>query len=100
MRKILASFFIVTVPFTVFAESPLWQDVKESSIVARGQREVVPKTYRTVRLNPDAMGRLLASAPMEFSVAAKNTHVIIALPKADGTMARFEITESPMVSPK
>ena len=99
MRTILASLILAAVPFSAFAESPLWQDVKESSIVVSGRREAPPKFYRTMRLNTEAMERLLASAPMEFSAAAKNTHVIITLPKSDGTMARFEIVESPMLAP-
>lgn len=46
------------------------------------------------------MAQLLAGAPMEFTDAAKTTHVIVALPKSDGSLTRFEITESPMVSPQ
>ncbi|HEX4641433.1 MAG TPA: hypothetical protein VH252_08610, partial [Chthoniobacterales bacterium] len=100
MRTLLLSLAGFAVPLIALAEAPLWQDVKESSIAASAPREIVPKTYRTVRLNTEAMSRLLAGAPMEFSAAAKTTHVIITLPKSDGTLARFEITESPMVSPQ
>jgi len=100
MRNLFAFLFVVVAPFSSFAQPALWQDVKESSIASTGPREVVPRVYRTLRLDGAAMGELLGSAPMEFTVAAKSTHVIITIPKSDGTLARFEITESPILSPQ
>ncbi|HKP05046.1 MAG TPA: zinc-dependent metalloprotease family protein [Chthoniobacterales bacterium] len=100
MRKLIASFLIVFVPIGAFAQSALWQDVRESEIATKRPSQVLPQRYRTLRLNTVAMAQLLNSAPMEFSDAAKTRHVIITLPKADGGFWRFEITESPMVSPQ
>ena len=92
--------FVVTVPVSAFAESPLWQDVKESFIAAAsGQRAVVPKNYRTLRLNTDAMSQLLAGAPMEFTEAAANGAVLMTIPMPDGSLARFRIQESPISAP-
>ena len=74
----------------------IWQDVRESSIAVMGERQIVPKAYRTVRLNKDALTQVLSRAPLEFTAAAKGAKVIITLPKPDGTFVRFRIEESPI----
>ena len=76
----------------------IWQDVKESSIAAAGERTVVPTLYRTVRANKEALVGLLSRAPLEFTPAAASSAVELLVPRPDGTMARFRIVESPMIS--
>lgn len=78
----------------------LWREVKESSVALRGERQVLPKAYRTLQLNRDALAQILSRAPLEFTEAAGNANVVITLPKPDGTFARFRIQESPILSPK
>ena len=80
------------------AEQPLWHDVKESSIAVAGERTVVPAFYRTLRANKDALTQVLSRTPLEFTPAAASNAVEIVLPKPDGTMERFRIVESPMIS--
>ena len=75
----------------------IWEDVAESSIPNRGQRGVMPRAYRILRLNKDALRALLADAPMEFTREANAAPVTISLPMPDGTFGRFKVVESPMM---
>lgn len=45
----------------------LWADVDESSLSVKGQREVVPTAYRTLRLNRDVLRGLIEQAPLAFT---------------------------------
>ena len=77
----------------------LWVDVKESSMAVIGERQIVPKSYRAVRLNNAALMQVLAQAPMEFTDAARASRAVITLPMPNGTFARFRIQESPISLP-
>jgi hypothetical protein len=78
----------------------LWQDVKESSIaVSGGARQIVPRSYRTVRLNKEAMTQLLAQAPMEFTQAASENQTVMTIPMPNRIFARFRIQQSPITLP-
>jgi hypothetical protein len=77
----------------------LWQDVAEASIPAWGERKLIPRAYRTLRLDLDGMRGLLAKAPMEFTERAKESPVTVLLPLPDGTMGRFKAVESPITRP-
>jgi hypothetical protein len=72
----------------------LWQDIKETEIAARGERQIVPDKYRTLRLNVDGMRALLAAAPEEFSDAARSRELIVTLPMPDGSFQRFRMEHS------
>ncbi len=76
-----------------------WREVTESSIVSRGRRVIVPEVYRTLRLNRDALGQVLALAPLEFTAAARSREVLLSVPLPDGTRSRFRIEESPVMEP-
>ncbi len=78
----------------------VWQDVDESSIQARGERQIVPEKYRAVRLDEQTVREFLADAPLEFSEAAKTREAIFSLPLPDGTFSRFRIVESPIMHPE
>ena len=75
----------------------LWRPVDEASIRTTGRRLLVPAKYRTVSLNQQALTELLASAPMEFTRAARENPPIIELPMPDGKLARFTFEESPIM---
>src|SRR5690606_15866199 len=75
------------------ADPPLWTDVDEADIALRGERRIVPDSYRTLSLNVDALHAILATAPMEFSEAAKSDVAEIFLPLPDGSMARIGFVE-------
>ena len=74
------------------SEDGLWR-VRERS---NTRVEAGPRFYLT--LNELMQQRLLKQAPMEFTQAANRTQVIMKLPMADGTFARFRIEESPVLA--
>ncbi|NLF64966.1 MAG: DUF11 domain-containing protein [Chloroflexi bacterium] len=82
------------------ADPPLWTDVDEADVALRGERRIVPDSYRTLSLNVDALHAILATAPMEFSEAAKSDVAEIFLPLPDGSMARIGFVESPVMEPE
>ena len=94
-----ALFLLLARPLGGSADPTIWQDVKPDSIVVRAPRRIIPRTYRTVCLDFVALRQLLAKAPMEFTVAAKKSAVVLALPMPNGTWARFRMQESPISAP-
>jgi hypothetical protein len=82
----------------------LWQDIDEAALMAapeiQQQRQIVPTVYRTVQLDQKSFKRRLATAPMEFTEAAKATPLVMTLPLPDGTFAQFRLQESPMMEPE
>lgn len=101
MRKLSAIFFLaVLLPVVAFAQAVLWQDVKLDSVRTNAAGQNLPARYRALRLNKTAMAELLAKAPMEFTSAAKAGSVVITIPMPNGTLARFRVQESPMLSPQ
>lgn len=77
----------------------LWQDVDERLIELTGQRQIVPQKYRTLRLDVDALRKVLGSAPAEFSREARTQETILTLPLPDGGFSRFRIEDSPIMHP-
>jgi len=75
----------------------IWKAIDEKSI-PRGKegRPTVAQTYRTFRLDKNALMKVLAQAPREFTEAAKHSRVELSLPMPDGTFSRFRIVESPI----
>jgi hypothetical protein len=81
------------------SQDGVWQFVEETSIVAKGERQIVPQAYRTVQANEASLKSLLGKAPLEFTKEAKDSNVVIMLPMPDGSFARFRIEESPIMEP-
>jgi hypothetical protein len=104
-RKLTAAIGIILLSLTGTAlaqrasSDGLWQEVKESSLNVSAVRPVVPKSYQSVQLNKEALLRILAQAPMEFTDAARTNPTVITLPLPDGSFARFQIQESPIALP-
>ncbi len=98
MKTFIALLLLAVAPLASFAQSDLWRPVPENSIARQGQRTVIPRAYRTLALDRAAMSGLLRQAPMEFTAAARTRSIIITLPKPDGTLERFRLEESPMIS--
>lgn len=76
----------------------LWRDVDERSLDQTAKRLLIPKAYRTTRLDPVALNETLAAAPMEFA-RPPNQNPMISLPMPDGTLARFRFEEAPIMEP-
>ena len=79
------------------SQDRVWQFVEEDSIVAKGERQIIPQAYRTVQANEAALKNLLGKAPVEFTKEAKDNRVVIALPMPDGSFAKFRVEESPIM---
>ena len=99
MRKFITLLLVLLMPLAASAQKAIWQDVSPDSITTNGRRLIVPDSYRTVRLDRDALLQLLARAPMEFTAAAKKNSVVLSIPMPDGKMARFRIQQSPFSAP-
>ena len=78
----------------------VWQFVAATSVVPQGKRAIIPQQYRTAQLNIDALRRVLASAPVEFTAAAKTAAIELTMPLPNGVFARFRVIESPMMERK
>ncbi len=81
------------------SQDGLWNEVKETSIRAQGERRITPLQYRTLSLDADALHALLAQAPLEFSAEAQTNLTEISLPLPDGGYGRFRFVESPVMEP-
>jgi len=80
-----------------FNNDELWQDVAETSFYEGDERWIVPDSYRTLRLNKDLLTTILAQAPLEASVKAADSELVISLPMPDGRFSRFRFVESPIM---
>lgn len=79
----------------------LWREISDTALARRAlQRQLIPKSYRTFRLNQTALKSLLGATPMEFTGAARDSQSLITLPLPDGTYSRFRIVESPIMAPE
>ena len=82
------------------SEDGLW---REKNRERSGNRDSdlggAPKFYRTLSLDERAQREALRHAPMEFTKAAGQTRIVLALPMPDGKFARFRVEESPVMSP-
>jgi hypothetical protein len=79
----------------------VWQAVRETSLaVPITERVLASGRHAVRRLDPNALGALLAQAPHEGDVDASLSGVTIALPMPDGRLADFHIVESPVMEPE
>ena len=78
----------------------IWYDVDEQSIESKGERRIVPDTYRTLTIDYDALVNQLEQAPMEFTPESFTTNTVMAIPLPNGVNERFNIFESPVMAPE
>lgn len=84
-----------------------WEELPELPAAARAgqasssgqQIEVQPKRFRAFTLNREGMQRALASAPREFTAAARQGTFILSLPSPTGEFKRFSVHDSPVMEP-
>lgn len=60
---------------------------------------VQPEVYQPAILDAARLEAVLRDAPMEFTDAARTAPLLFILPTPDGTFARFEIVEAPVMEP-
>ncbi len=101
MKLSRSTSFVDAVAKASHTEAHLWRENErvsnEKSVAKIGSR---PKSYRTLSLNEVAQRAELRHAPMEFTKAARLSQVVITLPIPDGTFARFQVEESPVMAPQ
>ncbi|MBK9336777.1 MAG: hypothetical protein IPM98_09380 [Lewinellaceae bacterium] len=80
----------------------IWTDIAEKAIPVpqKAVRQIVPRAYRTVRLDLNQIQPLLVAAPVRFRPAdGSEQEIVLTLPLPDGTWSRFRIAESPVMAP-
>jgi hypothetical protein len=55
-------------------------------------------TYRVFEIDTGALSDILVQAPLEHTAAAGTAEILLTLPTRDGSYARFEILESPVLA--
>ncbi|MDQ2778025.1 MAG: M12 family metallo-peptidase [Pseudomonadota bacterium] len=84
------------------ASRAYWTDIKGAApaVSARGAMVAVrPAHFRTSTLDRNGMAALAATAPAEFSAAARQNPLVISLPDPAGGFQRFRIVDSPVMQP-
>jgi reprolysin-like metallo-peptidase family M12B/Calx-beta domain-containing protein len=77
----------------------LWEKLAPAK---NGELERMTKAQAslTLRLNREALKRLLDKAPLEFTDEARTSQVVMTVPIPDGRFDRFRIEESPIMAPE
>jgi hypothetical protein len=79
------------------SENYLWQEAGTTTLKAgQAERSTVPVAYRILRLNADALTRLLDQTSMEFTTD-RSAQTVISLPMPEGRLARFRFEQSPIM---
>ena len=82
------------------SQNNFWTDVSESSLRSSSQKRVIiPEKGRTLTLFKEGLQQFLNSVPAEFSPAAKNSKVKLAIPMPSGGFQTFNIVSSSMMEP-
>ncbi len=75
-------------------EKKFWVPVKETKIEVSGEREIIPKKYKTFHTEGTILKEALFAAPNEVNVKVKESKFIITLPMPDGSLQQFRVVES------
>lgn len=79
----------------------VWQNLPASGAALRaaGESWIAPSAGSWHALDASALEAVLNRAPREFSAAARSAPVQIEIPMPDGSYARFQLEESPVMHP-
>jgi hypothetical protein len=77
----------------------LWTNVAESNVSLRGGNMQEVGAHRVLELDENLLKSRLAGAAKEFRTTSDQSHTVISLPVPDGRLWRFQILESPVLSP-
>src|SRR5687767_3170097 len=75
----------------------IWETIDNGALAAAGWQTPAGDSYHALRLNKDALARLLARAPMERVGDLGNSAAVLSLPMPDGSFQSFRIEESPVL---
>ncbi|MFH1419294.1 MAG: reprolysin-like metallopeptidase, partial [Planctomycetota bacterium] len=79
----------------------VWHGVTRDSLdQMAGEAWVRPEVFQAFRLDAEALAGTLAGAPLERSDETSWSRAEIALPMPDGTYARFDFVEAPIMEPE
>ncbi|MCO6477861.1 MAG: zinc-dependent metalloprotease [Phaeodactylibacter sp.] len=100
MYKLVLCFSFLWLSTGLIAQNnrSIWQDAEEPSRPG-AERVIVPKSYRVLQLDTEAMLRHLAGAPDESVANAAVSTYTLKLPRPDGRMETFRLCESPVMAP-
>lgn len=103
MPKLLRSAWIlvlyVLLSNDLQAQNNFWQDQPASGFTrSENQKKLITPVFsRSLKLNTSALLSALATAPREFTEAARTNPLILTLPMPDGSLARFAVAQSPVM---
>ncbi len=101
MRKslTLSTIFVILLGAQTLA-SNFWTVKPETQEMLSGKRQIVPDKYMVYTLDVQGLKNQLLNAPLEFTMAAKQSTVVITLPMPDGSWNSFSMVESPIMQPE
>ena len=101
MRKslTLSTIFVILLGAQTLA-SNFWTVKSETQEMLSGKRQIVPDKYMVYTLDVQGLKNQLLNAPLEFTMAAKQSTVVITLPMPDGSWNSFSMVESPIMQPE
>ena len=104
IKKVLQPILLIAIAglmlTSVFSQGKIsgdrvWRQIDDAALQHRGlERQIVPDSYATFKVDRAALQAILNSAPMEFTGRNKP---VLSLPMPDGTFQRFSIEESPIM---
>lgn len=107
-RFSIVSVVVLATPFAALAEPGSGQDSPDGvwrttsvapQLPAAAEPWIQPDLYQYVELDANALVGTLNRAPMEFSPQAVASPLTMTFPMPDGSFARFEVVESPIMEP-
>lgn len=78
----------------------MWENANEASILEKNNRQIIPRSYRTLQLDVKQLEGVLNLAPLEFTARAKWERIVVSLPLPDGSFSSFTIVNSPIMEPE
>ncbi len=81
-------------------QSAMWQPKTGDDVQSRGRRIVTPDKFLVYGLDRNALKQTLDQAPLEFTPAARLKEIVLQIPAPDGSLQRFRIEDSPLLSPE
>jgi len=86
-------------------QTKLWQQVEERSLQlskqrTEGKRLGLPEKYLLFRLDNSSLQSQLKKLPLENTNAARDESVVMEIPLADGSIQRFRMEETAVLSPE
>ena len=99
-QTFLVFLFVFSLGFSSTAQNHFFTTVPESGIKkTNGKRTIIPKAYRVVTTNTQALTSFLWSLPAEKNVVNRNTAPVMELPTPNGGSAKFRVWESSIQEP-